>query len=301
MNKLALISTYCNNEDKLNALRNTIQEYKNLGVDIFVYSPIKLPTDVEEECKFLFYTDENPILELPIRGHYFWKTYKPKNVEFIKLSITKPDYGWASNYQLKKLINIASTYDYDIYYLTIYDLDFDDNIKSLIKNNIVNVVSPSARGWDYSLYFTPFDKQTMIQAEKFIDYSKYISDSNTCAEYVAKEWVEELGLTLQEKGVNDTINETENMFNLSTNKEYEFFINNNEENLKIIFFKTKDSLKLQINDEVIKKIKENYLYNIDTKIDKIDKLLIYDDNYINDYTNIVKQKTIPLKIEKNIL
>lgn len=292
MNKLALISTYCNDENKLNALRNTIQEYKNLGVDIFVYSPIKLPTDIEKECKFLFYTDENPVLEYPIRGQLYW--WAKGNLKFTKKT---SDYGWASNYQLKKLINIASTYDYDIYYLTIYDLDFDDNVRSLIKNNVVNVVSPSTRGWDYSLYFTPFDKQTMAKAEKFFDYSKYVSDSSICAEYTAKEWVEELGLTLQEKAINDTISETRDMFNLSFSDNYKLFIHNKSGEFKFIFGKPRGVIKVLVNDKLITtNIKHHFLHSTGFNVEEVSKFKIISEDGVHDYTHLVKQTSEIFKI-----
>lgn len=292
MDKLALISTYCNDENKLNALRNTIQEYKNLGVDIFVYSPIKLPTDIEKECKFLFYTDENPILKYPIRGQLYW--WVKENLKFTRGT---SDYGWASNYQLKKLINIASTYDYDIYYLTIYDLDFDDNVRSLIKNDVVNVVSPSVRGWDYSLYFTPFDKQTMIKAEKFFDYTKYVSDASIIAEHAAKEWVEELGLTLQEKAINDTIAAPTNMFNLSLSDNYELFIHNKNGEFKFIFGKPKGGIKVLVNDKLITtNIEHHFLHSTGFNVKEINKFKVISEDGIHDYTHLVNQSNDSFEI-----
>jgi hypothetical protein len=286
MNKLALISTYCDSTEKLNTLKNSINNFKNLNVDTFIYSPLKLPEDIEKECKFLFYTDENPILELPIRGHHYWKTYKPKNTKFIRLSVIKPDYGWASNYQLKKLINFSASYDYDIFYLTIYDLYFDDNIKSIIKSNKVNLVNPgNIEGFTHTLHFTPFNKEMMIKAEKYFDYNFYINHPEYAAEHVAKQWVENLGMELQTTPVIDTQKVDNNIFNLSINKEYEFFTNNDGGDVKLIFTEIKDDIKLKIND-----------YIIDSKL-KID-YSIYNDSYTDEYIDVIKKQNKKYTIEE---
>ena len=137
MNKIALINTYCDTEEKLDTLREMINEFKSLNVDIFVYSPLKLPEDIENICKFLFYTDENPILRYPVRGQNFWWRYRANNFRYVKLERMTSDYGWASLYQFKKLANFALTYEYDIFYLVIYDVKIDDYIKNVIKNNEV--------------------------------------------------------------------------------------------------------------------------------------------------------------------
>lgn len=297
--KLALISTYCNNDEKLDALRNTIQEYKKLDVDIFVYSPIKLPQDIEIGCKFLFYTDENPILTFPTRGHVHWKDYRLKNSNKLKFLVMSPDYGWASNYQLKKLINLGSTYDYDIYYLTIYDLEFDSNVKSIIRNNIINIINPNTRGFTHTLHFTPFDRDTMIKAEKFFDYLKYINNPNRVAEHVAVQWVEDLGMKLQKTPVTDTIMNNNDLFNLSTNERYKFFTNNDGGDVKLVFTEIKDDIKLKINDYIIdSELKIDYLYNTNIKLNDLKNFTIYNDSYTDEYIDVIKQQNEKYTIEE---
>ena len=115
MKKLALISTYCDTEEKKEVLVQNLIELRSLGVDTLVLSPIPLGGDIFEYCDFLFYTKENPILNWPERSYSHWhkQELKTKSTVLHSFSI---DYGWAALYQAKKLSQIGLSYDYDIYY-----------------------------------------------------------------------------------------------------------------------------------------------------------------------------------------
>ena len=43
MKKLALIGTFCHNQEQLDTLKDTILEWKKLNVDTLVLSPLHLP------------------------------------------------------------------------------------------------------------------------------------------------------------------------------------------------------------------------------------------------------------------
>ena len=226
MNKIALINTYCDSEEKLDTLREMINEFKSLNVDIFVYSPLKLPEDIENICKFLFYTDENPILRYPVRGQNFWWRYRANNFRYVKLERMTSDYGWASLYQFKKLANFALTYEYDIFYLVIYDVKIDDYIKNVIKNNEVNIIHSRKSLVDerdvfpHSLHFTPLDRETLIKVEKYFDYDKYINTPDKAAEDIAILWEKELGLAVSEKFIYDKIKVSTDLYNFSKDVRY---------------------------------------------------------------------------------
>jgi hypothetical protein len=46
MKKLALIGTFCHNQEQLDTLKDTILEWKKLNVDTLVLSPLHLPEDI---------------------------------------------------------------------------------------------------------------------------------------------------------------------------------------------------------------------------------------------------------------
>ena len=130
MKKLALIGTFCHKKEQLDRLRITITEWKKLGVDTMVLSPLHLPQDIIELCDYYYYTKDNPLLHYPTRSTRFWY-----GIHGIQLEKSLPDYGWARLFQMKKLAEIASTYDYDIFYQTEYDLEIDDYVKNYVNNN----------------------------------------------------------------------------------------------------------------------------------------------------------------------
>ena len=110
MKKLALIGTFCSNKEQLDALKNTINEWKNLNVDVMVLSPLHLPQDIIKLCDYYYYTKDNPLLSWPDRMMDFFYSLRE-----ITLHKQTQDYGWARLFQMKKLAEIASTYDYDIF------------------------------------------------------------------------------------------------------------------------------------------------------------------------------------------
>ena len=303
MNKIALINTYCDSEEKLNTLREMINEFKSLNVDIFVYSPLKLPEDIENICKFLFYTDENPILRYPVRGQNFWWRYRANNFRYVKLERMTSDYGWASLYQFKKLANFALTYEYDIFYLVIYDVKIDDYIKNVIKNNEVNIIHSRKSLVDerdvfpHALHFTPLDRETLIKVEKYFDYDKYINTPDKAAEDIAILWEKELGLAVSEKFIYDKIKVSTDLYNFSKDVRYKLYANNDKGEFKFIFRTTKDVNKIIVNDKVFEEnIEDNFLHLTGYNVKEIETFKVITKDGEQDYTDLIKQNDEIFKI-----
>lgn len=303
MNKIALINTYCDSEEKLDTLREMINEFKSLNVDIFVYSPLKLPEDIENICKFLFYTDENPILRYPVRGQNFWWRYRANNFRYVKLERMTSDYGWASLYQFKKLANFALTYEYDIFYLVIYDVKIDDYIKNVIKNNEVNIIHSRKSLVDerdvfpHSLHFTPLDRETLIKVEKYFDYDKYINTPDKAAEDIAILWEKELGLAVSEKFIYDKIKVSTDLYNFSKDVRYKLYANNDKGEFKFIFRTTKDVNKIIVNDKVFEEnIEDNFLHLTGYNVKEIETFKVITKDGEQDYTDLIKQNDEIFKI-----
>ena len=98
MKKIALIGSFCHKKEQLDRLRITIKEWKKLGVDTMVLSPLHLPQDIIELCDYYYYTKDNPLLHWPQRCSLF--SFGVHNITFNK---SLPDYGWAILFQMKKL------------------------------------------------------------------------------------------------------------------------------------------------------------------------------------------------------
>ena len=107
MKKLALINSYCDTWEKLTILLQNVTKLKSLGIDSLVYSPVPLPREVTDKLDYVILTKENPIINWPERGIIHWSHVTPNH----KTILILPDYGWASFYHYKKLMEYGSTLD----------------------------------------------------------------------------------------------------------------------------------------------------------------------------------------------
>lgn len=83
MNKIVLISSYCDTTDKLEVLNKNIDILKDLGIDIMLNSPIPLPIEITNKCNYYFYTTQNPVLHWPQRANYSYTTVFHKNKKIL--------------------------------------------------------------------------------------------------------------------------------------------------------------------------------------------------------------------------
>jgi len=297
MRKLALISSYCNTEEKLKILDEACKTLKSLGVDTFVSSPIKIDIDAD----FLYFTKENPVIRWPEKAISLWRIlpYDGKN---LKLQPLIDDPGWASLYQIKKLMQFGATFDYDIFYVMIYDLNIDDKIISDIKNNFCNLIYPRRDFTDPSkifpatLHFSIFDKQKLIELSSLIDYKTYTSFDGFAEDFVER-WSDDLRIDRSNHVVTDLINITpKDPFNISESDKYNFFINKDEKQ-KVKFYLTESNsfLEVIINDTKYEITDFPKLVETNFNFFEINSLIINQNNNSVDYTEIYK------KISKNII
>jgi FkbM family methyltransferase len=320
MKKIALISSYCDTEDKVQILIENIRTLKNIGLDTLVISPIPLPSKVIELSDFVFFTKENPLLLWPIRSFTFWKTVYTEN-GWVMMHHNLADYGWAGLYQVKKLSEIALSYNYDLYYHLIYDLEIDEVLISEILNNEKNLIHPRINPkkldelWEATLHFMVFDKETMKKIVDNIDLDEYLK-SNGVAEGQALKWANEVPLKISKHPVKDKIYywEDTDFFNYSKNPNYKLFFNKNEESeiwvqeppvegwisnkTKIFFYDVKEPFNLKIFlDNIVYNynITDNTILNFENDSTKIVNLIIDDGKYLTDFSDTIK------KINRNLI
>lgn len=285
MKKIALISSFCDTEEKIRVLSENLTILKSLGLDTFVISPLNLPKEIIEKSDFVFFTKENPVLVWPDRAFTFWKTSHTKDC-WIMMHHNVADYGWAGLYQIKKMTQFALSYDYDIFYHMIYDLDIDETVLEEIKTNVVNRIHPRVNPnkpddiWEATLHFMIFDREKMIEVEKRINYHDYLIKDGV-AEGEALKWAKELPLEISKIPVRDKIYfwGERDFFNYNKEEGFKYFISKNEPttvlerpendnlittNLKIFFydFTSEKEIKVLINGkEFLLKLNENFLFD----------------------------------------
>jgi hypothetical protein len=298
MKKIALISTFCDTEEKINILKENILILKELGLDVLIISPLLLTDEIIKISDFVFFTKENPILGWPERAFTHWRTVYCDN-KFVKMHNTISDYGWAALYQVKKMSEIAMTFDYDLFYHFIYDLLIDDVVKDEIINNEVNLLHPRINPnnpndiWDTTLHFMVFDREVMQKVVDKINLEDYLS-VNGVAEGQAGRWSKEIPLEVKSHPVKDQIYYYEgvDLFNYTPSRGYKTFFNKSTEptddNFKVVLYNIDipHKLKIYVNDEIKEIVMEsNTVITFNTPSLEIEKFMIEDHQGILDLTN----------------
>lgn len=234
--KIALVSTYCDNQEKKDVFLNLVKKVKSCGVDVIAISPLPLDKEHIEACDFIYFTKENPILTWPVRLFTFWKELQLPDGRISTMQRGVGDYSWAALYHVKKLTQIAMDYDYDIFYHMIYDLDIDDVVEKALKDFEGNIVYPRRDPhhpetlWETTLHFMSFDKDLMKKIEKEISLEEYLS-TNGVAEGEVLKWRNKFNIDSSEHPVKDLIFywKGHDFFDYSPVKDFKMFLSKNDE------------------------------------------------------------------------
>jgi hypothetical protein len=276
MKKIALISTYCDTQEKKDVFLKLVKKVKSLGVDVIAISPLPLDKEYIDACDYLFFTKENPILTWPVRLFTFWRQFPLSDGRIATMQRGVGDYGWAAVYHVKKLTQIMLGYDYDVFYHMIYDLDVDSIVEESLKNFQGNMVYPRRDPnnpdtlWETTLHFMSFDRELMEKVEKEITIEGYLS-TNGVAEGEVLKWKNKFNIAVSDHPVKDKIYywKDYDFFDYSPVKDFKLFLSKNEEmdiwlgenpiystkltsNLRILFygFSELNDLKIVLNGEV---------------------------------------------------
>lgn len=284
--KIALISTYCDTEEKKNILLENVKKIKELDLDVIIISPITLPEEIISICDYVYFTKENPILKWPLRLFTFWHEFFLPDGKISTFHRGVGDYGWAALYHVKKMTQIMMQYDYDIYYHMIYDLEIDDTVEKALKNFEGNIVYPRRDPhhpetlWETTLHFMSFDKDLMKKIEKEITLESYLS-TNGVAEGEVFKWRNKFKISSSEHPVKDKIFywKDYDFFDYSPSKDFKLFISKNEvmdiwlgqnppyiekltSNLRMCFygFEKIEPITISINGENFLRKPSNYVF-----------------------------------------
>jgi hypothetical protein len=297
MKKIALISTFCNTQEKQDVLKNNILKLKELGVDVMVISPTSINQDIVDICDYFFFTKENPILKWPERTNSFWWKNTNKYNKEIILHRDIDDYGWAALYQTKKLSEFALTYDYDIFYHVVYDVYMSNELINDIINNIYNTtyhrINPkdSTDQWNITLHFISFNKNNLSLFSEKIKKEDYLK-INGFAEEFTEEILKNIPMTKSSFPIKDLIRyidaDDDDIFNYSQDKNYNIFFSNYLGEFSFVLYNIKEgNLKIVMNGEEITNIEELVPKRFSREnLDISSFIVIFNDKSI-DYSNII--------------
>ena len=256
MKKLFLISSFCDNEEKMEVLHKNILKLKELGHDTLLISPIELPLHIIDKSDFYFRTKENPVSTIEEKTYIHWTQITDE----YRLERFFPEYGWAALYQNKKLSQIGLTFDYDIYYHVIYDTNFNEGLLEQINKNVVNQYysNKSTNGDinELALHFIPLTRETMISFEKFLNKDNYVTSHDLTHKYILK-WAKNHNIVKNDYIVEEHINFYTDIdfFSIYNGEEVNIFFEKYEldqQTNKIFCYDIKVSnIKVIVNDDVI--------------------------------------------------
>ena len=302
MNKIVLISTFCDTQEKLDILEINIKTIKSYDIDVMIVSPFYLERNIVELCDYFFLTKDNPVLDWPQKSMCHW-TIHNHNGNTYKFVRTYPDYGFCGLSQVKQLSDIAVSLNYDQFHHIIYDIIIDQNvIDGLLSDKICNVY-PSKRDdmiWDVGLHYMIFNKENLINFTSHISLESYSSYNN--GESDAFYWLHSLqpviGYQIEENPVEDKIYFYNNFdfFNYSTITDVRMFIDKNDfgfdpevDTIKLVFYNTFKDIKLFIDStETSYNINEFLIIDVEFNKTNYKKVVIEVDSIQYDITKTIQ-------------
>lgn len=300
-NRVVLINSFCNKQNKIDVLEKNIKLIKSKNLDVILLSPINLPQYIIDLCDVFIQTKENPVTKWPGKTMFEYWGYCMNN-KFYELHLGKPDYGWASLYQIKKLSQIGLTYDYEYYFHIIYDTVIDEHLMNTFLTNEKCVLFPSDKGFDVGGFFMGFNKDILNLFQNMITKELYYKNHDV-AETLLFNISKVLPCKIENYITSDEIYFFENLdlFNYSTFSDFKFFLHKrtlaDDDTAKIFFYNLNKSynLSIEVNNNVINTVVENhYLLDLNIHHDDLFSLSItYDgntQNLIYLYNNISHNK-----------
>lgn len=288
MKKLALINSYCNTWEKLTILLQNVNKLKELGVDSLVYSPVPLPREITDQLDYVILSKENPIIRWPERAMMQWV-----RINNSKLKLVVPDYGWASVYQYKKLMEYGATLDYDYYFWFLYDLNIDSIVEDTLKNPHDKLFFPSTKASSSKAggIFASFNKENLNKVHPLINRTDYINEcSGKITEYYVEVLYNQIDGEVSNHVTSDLLHEHSSLSFNKANPNYPFKMYFSNENLlKFIFweFTSLIDFTLKVNgkhyDYQIKD--DNNIVETEIKVEDIREIGYF---YNQEYTNITQ-------------
>jgi cephalosporin hydroxylase len=298
--KVALISSFCDTQEKTDVLEKNIKIVKENGLDVILISPISLPESVIKLCDYFFYTKDNPVLNWPVRGMRAWVNIDIDGVSR-RLSRTYPDYGFAGLTQIKQLSEIALNFEYDQFYHMIYDLKIDENvIKGFHSSKDYNLY-PSKRNdfvWEVGLHYMIFNRENLKEFISHISLDSYVSLTDTDAFEWLKHMKTIIPFQIEKTPVEDEIYfyEHTDFHDYSPTDKFKLFIEKNDmtlEPIKLLFYNLTEEKEVKIkvgyNVESIHLIRENKIIPLGFNKTNYQSVRIEVDSVEYDLTESIKE------------
>lgn len=179
MKECFLITSYCDTEEKLNVLRETLESLKKYNLDICVHAHYPLPIEIQQKIKYYIYDMSNPIIPFGIRSIIVWR-----KIDNLQLNILKRDYGYTVVSQWKQGLTFLNDIGYEKVHILNYDaIISDENIKNskkdysgvfyLKSDDEINLLFSTVKVSDYLSVINSMSYEDYIFMNKYWYAEKY--------------------------------------------------------------------------------------------------------------------------------
>jgi len=264
MNKIAIILSHCNTEEKKTVLKNLIEKLKGFdNLDILITSHIPLEYDIIDMVDYFVYDKSNPIISWPLRAFEHFKTFDHKGVLYL-LSYYLDDYGYTPMNQIQIGYSTIRNKNYDQIFFMNYDTRIgEEETREInsdeIETKIFKVRDTYGEVSDYSLIFSKFNNSDISKLVDLIDVKSYLNFSH--AEKYFEHLVRNFNIVRSDHETTDIIDFSDGtngtLFNHSTDDRYKIFYSNfhqrtYEKDSQYFIYDVEQDIRVKINDEIYK-------------------------------------------------
>ena len=177
MKECFLINSYCDTEEKVGILTDTIKSIRKFNIPICVHSNCRLKRlpDVD----YLIMDKTNPICKMTDRTVRFWMNIKLDDKNLF-ISLHKKDYGYAVCHQLRSSLLYLYQLGFTDVHIINYDSRFEDTIFETAHNKLEDGYDSimyqwaEDRGKQLCLCFFSLKLEKFIPIIESINYAKRI-------------------------------------------------------------------------------------------------------------------------------
>lgn len=294
MKKIALISTFCDNDEKSELLRKNLIRIKSLSIHTMIITPFVLSKDIIDLCDYVIISKENPVLNWPEKAYFQWWD-GTINGKQIKMTTTYPDYGYAGLIQFKRMADLALSMDYELFFPMIYDIRINTDVENILMGNKKNSFFPSMRDgqvWGIGLHLISLDKEHLFRFKTLITKESYLIEQDFDAFAWLHRAVKLIPGVLEKTPIEDLIYffDNKNFFDSSLSKKYKCFIHKTHyDNIKLIFYDFGGIKNFTISSDNFESDYETREWEqIELPFNQTEKLIITHDAEMIDYSHIIK-------------
>lgn len=283
-----MITTFCDNFEKLSALEKNIEQIKIKGHDVAVISSIPIPEVIQKKTDYSLITKENPILKWPESLVIFWNKIVINN-QIYTIQKSADDYGFAVFLKVKRLLELLKNYHYEKFVLIDYDTIIEEHVFDEIENETESKMFPSKRGetiWEVGLHLLILHRRHIdefisdISKENYLNFIRQNRGGNIF------DWLkqkgEKLNFKISENHIEDFIYNfsDKDPTSFSDDKRIDFHISKpqNEKECQLTFFNIKEDLKvhIEINNTIIfdEKVTKEQIINLGVSVKEIKTIQI---------------------------